>query len=115
MIDQQRNVIVTVTQRGWFNMENVETVEEIGTEFTFFDQLLEIFIGGGDATEINLDGLGAADANYFMLLQNAEKISLCFKADVADFVEEDRSTFGDFKFAFLTILSAGEGTFFVPE
>ena len=72
-------------------------------------------ISGGNAAEIDLDNLIAADARDLALLQHAQQIGLRLQADVADFVEKYRAAFGDFKFSLLAILRPGERAFFVTE
>ena len=77
--------------------------------------MLQGFVGGGDATEIDLDLLVAADAGDLVVLQHAQQIGLRLQADVADLVEKNRAAFGDLKFPFLAILGAGERSLFVAE
>ena len=57
VIYQERDVVVPLAQRRELDVKYVEPVEKIGPKFALLDQLLEILVGGGDATEIYFDGL----------------------------------------------------------
>ena len=96
-------------------MKNVEAIKKIRAKLAFFNQLLKILIGGCDTPEIDLDRLRAAHANDFVLLQNAQKIGLCLKADIADFIEKNSAAFRDLELALLAILRAGKCALLVAE
>src|SRR5208282_4410692 len=98
-----------------FNAKNIQPVEKVGTKLSFIDQFSQVFVGGGDTTEIHLDNLVAAHARNLVLLQHTQQVGLGLERDVADLVEKNRAAFGDFKFAFLAVLRSGEGAFLVPE
>ena len=100
---------------GSSNAKHIQPVKKIGAEGAFFDHIFEIFISRGNAAEIDFDNLIAADARDLTLLQHAQQIGLRLQADIADFVEEYRATFGDFKFSLLAILRAGERALFVTK
>jgi hypothetical protein len=100
MVHQQRNIFAAFTQRRKFNMKNIETIVQIRTECSFFDQLLKILVGRRHAAKIDFNLLSAADTDNFMLLKNSKQIGLGFQADVANFVEKDGSSLSDFKLSF---------------
>ena len=102
-------------KRRQLDLKNIQAVEEVRAEAAFFDELLELLVGGGDAAEVHLDGMRAADAGDFPFLENAQQIGLRFQADVADFIEKDRAAFGNFEASLLAVLRAGERAFFMAE
>ena len=115
MLDQQRNVFAALAQRRELNSKHIQPVKKIGAEGALFDHFFEIFVSRGNAPEIDLDNLIAADARDLALLQHAQQIGLSLQADIADFVEKYRAAFGDFKFSLLAILRPGERAFFVTK
>ena len=115
VVDQRRDIVAALAQRRQFDVEDIEPVEKVGAELALLDQLFQILVGGGDAAEVHLDDLVAAHARDLALLQNAQQIGLRLQADVANFVEENRSAFGNFELAFLAVLRAGERAFLVSE
>ena len=112
---QYGDVFLSVAQRRDLDAEDIKPIEKIGTELALLDQLFQILVGGGDAAEVHLDGLVAAHAGDFALLQYAQQVGLGLQGNVADFVQENRSALGNFELAFLAVLGAGEGALFMPE
>ena len=115
MVDQRGNIVPAVAQWRQLDVKDVQAVEQIRPERAFVDQRFQVFVGGGHAAKVHLDGLIAPDAHDLSLLQHAQQIGLGFEADVADFVEKDSASFGNFEFSFLTILRSGKGPFLVAE
>ena len=58
VVDQHRNVVAPLAQWRQLNMEDVEPVKKVRPELPFLDQLFQILVGGGDATEVDLDQSG---------------------------------------------------------
>src|ERR1039458_8341621 len=71
MFDERRNVFPTLAQRGQFDAEYVEPVKQVRTESALFNHGFEVLVGGGHATEVNLNDLIAAYASDLALLQHA--------------------------------------------
>src|SRR3974390_1556466 len=113
MIDQNGNVSTAFSQGRQLNLENIESIEEIGTELPFLDELLEILVGGSDAPEVHVNRMRTADAGNFTFLENAQKIGLCLEADIAYLIEKNCAAVGNFEAALFPVLGAGEGPFFV--
>ena len=77
--------------------------------------MVEIFVGGGEDADVDFDCVGAAEAHEFALLDDAKQFGLRFRADGADFVEEDGALIGDFEETFFGGDGAGECAFDVAE
>jgi len=53
---QNRDIALAIAQRRQLDLKDIQTVEEIGTEAAFFDELFEFLVGRGNAAEVHLDG-----------------------------------------------------------
>jgi hypothetical protein len=113
--DEGRKIFRPFTQGRQEQRENVDAVKEVGAKFVFLDEVFEIAVSRDDNTDIDFDGLVAANALDFSFFQDAEQLGLHCKGHVADFVEEKRAALGLFEFADVAAGRAGEGTFFVAE
>ena len=76
---------------------------------------MEIAVGGDDDADIHVDGLGAADAFEAAFFENAQKLCLDRKRQLADFVEEECAVVGEIHFADFAGAGSGEGAAFVAE
>src|SRR4029079_14471711 len=86
-----RQILNPVAKRRKLDGDDVDPIEEIFAEAAFLDRFLEVYVGGGDQPEIGLDGLGAADALAFPLLDGAQELGLQLQRQVANFVEKERA------------------------
>ncbi len=109
------DVFGAFSERWYLDGEYVEAVVEVGAEVAFFHELHEVAIGGGEEADVDLDGLGAADALEFAFLKNAQELGLKVGRYLAHFVEEERAAVGEFEAAFTAVGGAGEGAFFMTE
>jgi len=71
VFDEHGNVAFAFTQRGQRNLKNVQAVIEVGAETALFDKPFKILVGRGDAAEVDVDRMSAADAGDFALLEDA--------------------------------------------
>ena len=94
-LDKPRNIFSSLAQRRELNVDDIEPVIQIFSEFAFVDQLFQVHIGRRNNTSIDFDGIDASEAHEFLFLNDAQKLRLCFKADRSNFVEEDRPLIGD--------------------
>jgi len=78
-------------------------------------KLPEILVRGCQQPHVSFRRPVIADAADFPLMQNAEQLELQQRADVADFVEEQRPAVGGLKQAHLVAHGAGEGPFDMAE
>jgi hypothetical protein len=115
MIYQQRNIVSALAKCRQFDPEHIQPVKEIGPKATLLDGLLEVPVRGGHTAEVDLNWLVTTHPNDLTFLQHAEKVRLSLQADIADLIQEDRSSLGDLELPFLAVLGAGEGSFFVTE
>jgi hypothetical protein len=77
--------------------------------------LLEIAIRRGDNPDVDSNGLTAAHWLELVLLQGPQQLDLGLERELADFIEEQRAAVGQFQFALLVAVGAGEAALDVPE
>ncbi len=65
--------------------------------------------------DVHLDGFLAADSLKFLVLQNLKQLSLEPHVHVADFIQQDGSTVGNFEHAGLFLKGAGKRSPLVAE
>jgi len=94
VVGQQRYVAATVAQRRHGDREDVEAIVEILAEAAGAHFALEIAVGGGQHTRVDLARLGLADQGDLPLLQDAQQLDLHRLRGLADFIEEDGAAIG---------------------
>ena len=72
-------------------------------------------MGGGDDPHFDLDALSSPNSFERAALEDAEQFGLKARGDVADFVEQQRTSMGELKSADLAPFCTGESPFLVPE
>ena len=95
--------------------ENVQAIKQVRAESTRRYLRFEISIGGRKNSNVDRNGLVAAEAFDFAFLQDAQQGNLCFCRELADFIEENCSRIRCFESAETPLKRACERTFFVPE
>ena len=70
MFNQQGDILFPLSQRGYSDLDNLEPIIEIFSEFTGIDLILQILVGSGDNSDVDFDRLIATNLLYLSLLQN---------------------------------------------
>ena len=70
MVAKERNVLAALAQRRNFQLDHIQSEVKIVAEFTFQYGFFQLFVGCGEDTHIHLDGLFAAEAAEFCVLQH---------------------------------------------
>ena len=63
-LDEERDVVLPLPQRGQINRHNVYPVIQVFPELASLDHLLQIVIGGSDQAKIDLARILTADSRY---------------------------------------------------
>ena len=113
--DQERQVLDALAQRGQVDRDDVEPVVEVLPEVALLDQLLEAAVGRGDQAYVYPQGLHAADALEFRLLNGPQQLDLDLLGDLADLVEEQGAAVGELEAAGPARHGAGEGAALVAK
>src|SRR3712207_4775177 len=87
-IGKQRNILRPLPQRGKYQMNGVQPVQQIFTKRTVMHHLIDRAIGGGEKTDIHRDCLVAAYTGHTTALQHCEQLSLSRRRQIAYFIHE---------------------------
>ncbi|MNV48786.1 hypothetical protein D3C71_1407090 [compost metagenome] len=80
--------------------KHIETVIEVFAKASLVHQLFEVFVGGGDDSDITAHGGIAAQSFQFSALQHAQQLALGARAEQRNFVQKDGAAMGLLEFAF---------------
>src|SRR5262249_34032463 len=97
------------------NRDDIQTVVEVLTKAAFIDSPGQIHVRGREDTQVEADGLRAADALEFALLEDTQQLRLNVERHLGDFVQEYRAAVGLFESAHAMLRRARERAFDVPE
>jgi hypothetical protein len=96
--------------------EALEPVEQISTEITAVDALLEAGVRGGDHPYVGpLTTSNCAHAANLVTVECAQKLRLGLERQIADLVKEKRPAVGLCECSLPTRVRAGEGSAFMAE
>src|SRR5580765_1805392 len=87
MLGEQQDVGFSLPKRRQKDRENIEPIKQVLAKSAFGDLFLEIFVGSGDKSNVDLNGLGTAEPLEFALLDDAEQLDLGLRRQIADLVE----------------------------
>src|SRR6185436_12581253 len=76
MLNQQRQIVGSVSQRRQSDWKHVEPIEQVLAKAAFLNELLEILVGGRQHAHIHGHGLIAAKAFEFALLKHSQQPGL---------------------------------------
>src|SRR5271165_5505906 len=88
-----------LAQRGHMNIENVEPVIEVLTQFSVGHSVIRNLVGGGEHADIDRGFDFTAEAAQFVVLEYTQQLGLRAYRHFANFVEQQRSAFGQLKTA----------------
>src|SRR6516225_4480117 len=94
---------------------DVEPVEQVLAELSVTDRVQEIGVGGGDNTNVDVEGSGLAERRDFAVIEEAEQFGLEVEAHLADLVEEQRAAGSATDESELVAVGAGKGAAAVAE
>ncbi len=113
--DQCRNVPAAFAEGRQFDGHHTESVEEVSAEASLFDGALQNFPGSCKDPHVDRPCLRGAQPFELPLLKYPQKFRLDLEWQIADLIEEDRSTISELEPAYPLTHRAGEGSFFVAE
>ena len=95
VVGQQRDVILPVAQRRHVQSDDLEAVVEVLSEPAFPDRQLQVHVGGGHDSHVDLGVPHAAHGTEFPFLQNPQQLGLGLHRNGIDLVQENRAPMGD--------------------
>ncbi len=115
MFSQSDYVLRALPQRGHPKLKLAEPMEEILAEASRGHGGVEILIGGGDDTDVDLDFSMTAQAVKRISVQHAQELHLSLRLQFADFIQKKCSLVREFEQAGLGRIGASERALFVAE
>ena len=115
VLDEDRNVVAPLAERGHVDGHHVQAIEEIVAERPLAHGHPEIDVGRREHAHVDGNRPHAADAFHLALLEHTEQPRLQIEAERADLVEEDGATVRQLELAELARVRAGEGAALVAE
>src|ERR1700747_2479873 len=104
-----------ITQGGYSDGNNVEPVKQVSAKFFLAHAFLQVLVGRGQKSYVDLDGPGPANAHKFPFLQNSQQLGLQEERKFPDFVQKNRAAFGDFQKTLFLTKGAGERPFLMAK
>ena len=116
MLAEPGNVPFPLPQGWYLNGDHMEAVVQIAAEGALPHLFLQIAVGGGDITDIQLDGADSPDPGDFVVLDGPKELGLHVHGHLADLVQKQGAVVGGLKEALLAgSIGPGEGTAFIAK
>ena len=110
------HIAAAFAQGGEVYLYDIEPVEEIGSERTFFHLRIKVLVAGRDQPEIGAQHPVSAEAFELLLFKHPQQLRLHVDGQIANLVKKQGALVGQFELTFLaTIFCSGEGAFLVSE
>ena len=114
-LNEQRQVVLALTQRRQRDLEDVEPVVEVFPQLAVLDGHRRVLVRRGDDADVHRLFVFAADAPERALLQDPQQLHLRGRRHLGDLVEEQRAVVGELETALAAFDGAGERAFLVTE
>ncbi len=115
MPHERRDVVRTLAKRRYRERDDVEPEVQILPERAVGNRAREILVRGREDANIDADRLAATDSLDLARLDRPQKLRLRLGAEVADLVEQQRTTVGQLEASDPTLGRSGERTALVTE
>src|SRR5258708_24794098 len=110
VLRQQRNVLSSLSKRGYLDREDMQPIKQITTKGPSADGRLQVTIGGCNHPNVSADSTSAADTLKLVLLQNTKQSNLSLGWKLSDFVEENCASICELNPTQALLSRAGERT-----
>ena len=94
---QRRDVVPSFTERRQVDWINAQAIVQVGSEAAGGDIGFQVSVSCGNHAHIHALGSRGSDPLEFSLLQHAQQLDLNFRQQIADLVQEDRSSIRQFE------------------
>src|SRR5437016_2554561 len=91
MLGKQGDIFFSVSKRRQIDGDRIKPVHQILAKAAFFHLGLDVAVGRGNNTYIDLDGAVRTDPPYLALLQRSEQLYLKERVRLGYFVQEQRA------------------------
>ena len=93
----------------------IESVIEVLSKRSVRDHFFQIFVGGGNDSDIGLDRRVSADTFELLLLEKTERLGLRRGGHIADLIQKDRAAVDLFELADASLVGSCKSSFFMPK
>ena len=114
-MDEQGDVITSLTQRGYFDRENIEAIKKVFPELSVSDHGGQIAMSSGNHPDIDLNRLRTSKPFELLLLDCSQQFGLQFQTDITDLVQEKRSVIRKFESSLLLYQCSRKCSLFVAK
>jgi hypothetical protein len=94
---QVTNILSTLTKSWKINRDDLQTIEKILAKTTRFYLLGEVFVSGGDNSNVDINRASRTDWVNFSLLEDTQKLHLKLWTHLPNFIQEDRAAIRELK------------------
>jgi hypothetical protein len=115
ILSQQKYVLAALAQRRNVNGKDVQTIEEVRTEFPGTNCGPEVAVGGCEYSNVDGDALRTSDSFEFAFLEHSQQGDLGFDRHIANLIEENRPVVRDFEPAGMPLIGSRERALLVTE
>ena len=116
MLQQKRHIFLPFSERGKVQLQDIQAVQKILTEFSSGHGFPQVFVCGGDHADVYRDDRVIAQPYDLLFLKDAQETALELGRDITDLVEENGSPMCDLKETRLSAFCrSGKGAFHISE
>ena len=115
MIDEKRDILSPLGERGKFDSDHIQSVVEVFAEFSAGDEVCEFSVGCRNHAHVYLNRLRRAQGLEGPLLEDAQQLHLKRHCKITYFIEENGAAVRQVKPAGLIGSRVGERTLSVAE
>ena len=96
-------------------MDGVDAVEQVFAKLSLRNHAPQVLVSGAYQSYINVDGRATSHSGDAAALDGSQQLGLKAVAQIADFIEEERTSLRQFKFAPLVGFGIGKSAFGVAS
>ena len=115
VLDEEGDIAGTLAECGQFDVHDLESIVEVGSELVALNRLFELAVRRGDDPDVDRALLCTADPARTLRLENVQELRLHLEGHVPDLIEEDRAATRDFEEPLFPLGRAGERALLVSE
>ena len=115
MLDEHGNVVTPLAQRRQFDGKHIQAIEQVFAEFLFGNVLVQIAIGRGDDTHVDMQSSDSAQPFKLAILQYTQEFGLQFGRHFSDFIQKQRALVRQFDTPDFLVDRPGECALFVSK
>ena len=112
---ERGNILDPIAKTRDGKRNNVQPVVQIAAELALFHHRAEGRVGGGNDTDVDMNGPGLAEPLELALLKDPQQLGLQVERHLAYFVKQEGTAVRQLEFASFGGVSAGEGPLGVAE